>query len=80
MRGRGRGLAAPGPGVLVPLIEIVPLGTPLTLAGEVLDFAWFAKWFKGADECMCSPVEGNDSVITCFVKGGSEVMEFTVKQ
>ena len=42
MRRRGTGLAAPGLGLLVPLIEIVPLGIPLAFAGEVLDFAWLA--------------------------------------
>ena len=73
-------MAVPGPGVLVPFVEIIPLGTSLTLAGVVLNLAWLAGWFEGADECMCCPVEGNDVVVTCFVKGGSEIMEFTVKQ
>ena len=76
MRGRGWGTTVPGPAVLVPLVEIIPLGTSLTLAGVVLNLAWLAGWF----ECMCCPVEGNDVVVTCFVKGGSEIMEFTVKQ
>ena len=78
MRGRGRGLAVPGPGVLVPLIEIVPLGTPLTLAGVVLNLARLTEWFEWADECMCCSVEGNDVFVTCFVKDGSEIVEFDI--
>ena len=73
-------MAASGPGVLVPLVKIIPLGISLTLAGEVLDLAWLAGWFEGADECMSGPVQGNDVVVTCFVKDGSEIMEFTVKK
>ena len=71
-------MAVPGPGVLVPLIEIVPLGSPLTLAGVVLNLSWLAGWFEGADVSMCGPVQGNDVVVTCFVKEGSEIVEFAV--
>ena len=67
-----------GPALPVPLVVVIPLGIPLTLAGVVLNLSWFAGWLEGAYVSMGGPVESNDVVVDCIVKEESVRLEAAV--
>ena len=62
----------------MPLVEVIPLGISLTLAGVVLNLSWFAGWLEGAYVSMGGPVESNDVVVDCVVKEESVRLEAAI--